>query len=142
MAGALTVALVYLVARQLTRRRWPALLGALALAVSPVFWSQAVVAEVYTLNAAFVAGLLWLALRWARQPLAAGPALLPAAGPSPGAGDRSFCPGEGLWMRLPPALRQAARRLYTLYRRFYPPVPPSRRLQLHPWPTSWPPSSA
>ena len=65
--AALTVSLVYLVARMLTRRRWPALLGALALAASPVFWSQAVVAEVYTLNAALVAALLWLALRWARR---------------------------------------------------------------------------
>lgn len=37
-----------------------ALVGALALAASTVFWSQAIVAEVYALNAAFVAGLFWL----------------------------------------------------------------------------------
>lgn len=41
-----------------------ALLGGLTFAVSPVFWSQAVVAEVYTLNAAFFTCLLWLGLKW------------------------------------------------------------------------------
>jgi len=79
--GALTVALVYLIGLELTqgmeqgdnntRRRWAriaaAMIGALALAVSPVFWSQATVAEVYTLNAAFVAGVLWLLVRGKRQ---------------------------------------------------------------------------
>ena len=68
-AGALTVALVYLAGRELSRRQLPPLLGAAALACSPVFWSQAVVAEVYTLNSAFVAALLYLALRWSRRPL-------------------------------------------------------------------------
>lgn len=42
----------------------PALLGSLIFAVSPIFWSQAVVSEVYTLNAAFFTALLWLGLRW------------------------------------------------------------------------------
>lgn len=85
--GALTVALVYLIGLELTApcppgaefprhhgsesgdgafQAWAevvaAIIGALALAVSPVFWSQATVAEVYTLNAAFVAGILWLLL--------------------------------------------------------------------------------
>ena len=57
-AAALTVALVYLATRELARRRLPPLLGAAVLACSPIFWSQAVIAEVYTLNTAFVAGLL------------------------------------------------------------------------------------
>ncbi len=79
--GALTVALTYLIGLELTVGSWQskeqyrtdarqvwaevpaALIGALALATSPVFWSQATVAEVYTLNAAFVAGLLWLLIR-------------------------------------------------------------------------------
>jgi hypothetical protein len=39
-AAAATVALVYLVARALEARRLAALLGAVALAASPVFWSQ------------------------------------------------------------------------------------------------------
>jgi hypothetical protein len=81
--AAITVALVYLIGLELgvsqpwspsdtqhlvhTRLPWAevltALMGALALAVSPVFWSQATVAEVYSLNAAFVAAILWLMLR-------------------------------------------------------------------------------
>jgi hypothetical protein len=131
VAGAVAVALVYLVARQLTRRRWSALLGAAALAVSPVFWSQAVIAEVYTLNAVFVAGLLWLALRWAQRPLVpVEPFVLLLA--EPHGRHPLFLPRQGLWLRLPPAIRQATHRLYTFYRRLFPRVPPRRRLQLYP----------
>ncbi len=73
--GALTVALVYLVGLEMAsdgeRRTWPAvaaaLIGAAALTVSPVFWSQATLAEVYTLNAAFVAGILLLLARGIKQ---------------------------------------------------------------------------
>ncbi|MGB5931756.1 MAG: DUF2723 domain-containing protein, partial [Anaerolineae bacterium] len=61
--GALTVALLYLTMRLALEFRLPALLGALVFAVSPVFWSQAVMAEVYTLNSAFVALTLFLLLR-------------------------------------------------------------------------------
>ncbi len=42
---------------QLTTRL-PALFAALTFAVTPTFWSQAVIAEVYTLHAAFVAAVL------------------------------------------------------------------------------------
>jgi hypothetical protein len=128
VAGALTVALVYLAARQITRRRLPALLGAAILAVSPVFWSQAVVAEVYTLNSAFVAALVWLALRWARQPLQPVTpfSLLLFEPPQRWA---LFLPGEGPGTRLPPGVRRVAWRAFTFYRRLFPPVPPRRRLQ-------------
>lgn len=44
-----------------------ALLGSITFAVSPLFWSQAVVAEVYTLNAAFFTCLLWLSLKWMKS---------------------------------------------------------------------------
>ncbi len=40
-----------------------AVLSALALAVSPLFWSHSTIAEVYTLNAVFVAALILLAIR-------------------------------------------------------------------------------
>jgi len=138
MAAALTVALVYLAGREMTRRRLPPLLGAVALACSPVFWSQAVVAEVYALNSAFVAALLWLALHWARRPLlpisetisgsflAAGT----AAKKEPGKG--LFLPGERHGLRLPPAVGRAKQSVYTAYRRFFPAVPAERRLRLHP----------
>jgi len=74
--GALAVALTYATLRLLAKHRLPAFLGAATFAVSPVFWSQAVIAEVYTLNAVFVAGTLYLLLAWAqanrRQPTAEG----------------------------------------------------------------------
>ncbi len=74
--GALTVALVYLVGLEIAsddeRRPWPAvaaaLIGAFAMAVSPVFWSQATLAEVYTLNAVFVAGMVLLLARGIGRP--------------------------------------------------------------------------
>jgi len=59
----LAVALVYLVARQLTGRPFAAAIAALTLAFSRTFWSQAVVAEVYALHSFFVAAILYLALR-------------------------------------------------------------------------------
>jgi len=62
--GALTVALLYLTMRLALEFRLPALLGALVFALSPVLWSQAIIAEVYTLNGAFVALTLFLLLRW------------------------------------------------------------------------------
>jgi hypothetical protein len=131
VSAASAVALVYGAAREMTRRRLPALLGAIALAVSPVFWSQAVIAEVYTLNSAFVAALLWLALRWARRPLRPVEpfSLLLVA---PRRQRALFLPGEGTWTRLPPPVRKAARRIQTMYRRVFPLVPPKSRLQLGP----------
>jgi hypothetical protein len=139
VAGALAVALVYLVARQFTRRRVPALLGGVALAVSPVFWSQSVIAEVYTLNSLFVAGLLWLALRWAHQPLLpVTPFSLLQVSPEwdrrtgPKEKLASPLPGEGAWSHVLSGARQAAHRIHSLYRRFFPLVPPKQRLRLHP----------
>jgi len=131
VAAALTVALVYGVARQLTRRRLPAFLGAAALAASPVFWSQAVIAEVYTLAGVFIAAVLWLALLWARQPLLPlKPFSLILAPPRE---PRSrLLAGGGVWARLPESVREAGAWLQARYRRFCPTVPPSRRLQLHP----------
>jgi hypothetical protein len=41
-----------------------ALVAALTWAVSPIFWGQAVVTEVYALNALLVVVLLWLLWRW------------------------------------------------------------------------------
>lgn len=131
VAGALTTALVYLVARQLTRRRLPALLGAVSLAASPVFWSQSVIAEVYTLNSALVAALLLLVLWWARRPLM--PVrpfarLLAAPDVVPG----PIAPDEGVWLRVPEAVRRALWRISSTYRRFFPLALPRRRLQPHP----------
>ncbi|MGB6849879.1 MAG: DUF2723 domain-containing protein, partial [Thermoanaerobaculia bacterium] len=56
----LAVLLVYGGARRLLRRSVPALLAAVVLGVTAVFWSQAIEAEVYALQALIVAAALWL----------------------------------------------------------------------------------
>lgn len=131
VAGAMTTVLVYLIIRELVHSRFAALLGAMSLAVSPVFWSQSVVAEVYTLNSTFVAALLWLALRWAHNPLQpVRPFSLLLLEPSKVRA--LFLPSEGLWLRLPPEVRRVGHRLHGYYRRYFPAVPPKSRLQPHP----------
>jgi len=63
VAGAAAAALAYLSARTLGLPRVAAGACALALGLGRTFWSQAVIAEVYTLNALFLCALLLLALR-------------------------------------------------------------------------------
>jgi hypothetical protein len=65
--ASLTAPILYATLRLLIGHRVPALLGAAAFAMSTVFWSQAVIAEVYTLHAAFVAAVLCLLLAWSRS---------------------------------------------------------------------------
>lgn len=80
VSGAGAVLFVYLAAVLLTGRffrantlggdvltRMPALIAALALAFGETFWSQAVLAEVYALQALFTAVLLWLVLKRPRS---------------------------------------------------------------------------
>ena len=62
--GALAVSAVYAAGFLLTRRIVAALAGALALGLGTIFWSQAVIAEVYTLNALFVALVIIALLLW------------------------------------------------------------------------------
>jgi hypothetical protein len=62
--AALTVVVTYLIVRMLTDNSLSAFFASLAIAVSPVFWSQAVIAEVYSLNAFFTALVVCLLLRW------------------------------------------------------------------------------
>jgi hypothetical protein len=61
--GALSGAAAWLCARALIAPRLPAYLAALALGVSPVFWSQSIIAEVYTLNTFCFLVLAYLGLR-------------------------------------------------------------------------------
>lgn len=49
-------------------REFGPILGAVALGCSPIFWGQALVPEVYTLNAFFVTVVLWLLLSWLWEP--------------------------------------------------------------------------
>ena len=61
--GALTCGTAWLCARSLIAGRLPAYLAALALGCSPVFWSQSIIAEVYTLNTFFFLVLVLMALQ-------------------------------------------------------------------------------
>lgn len=61
--AAATVVLVFLIALRLTSTV-PAALATLAFAVSRTFWSQAVIAEIYTLNALLVSAALLTLLLW------------------------------------------------------------------------------
>ena len=60
--ASLAVVFAYLCLVRLTNRRLISTLAALTFAFSRTFWSQAVIAEVYTLNAFFVALVLYLLL--------------------------------------------------------------------------------
>jgi hypothetical protein len=62
--GALTVFLMFLVARQFGCRRVVSAAAALAFGFGQAFWSQSVIAEVYTLNAAIVSGMMLALLVW------------------------------------------------------------------------------
>jgi hypothetical protein len=75
--AAVTVGVTYGVGRQLLDAAFPytpylariiaALMAAATFAVTPTFWSQAVIAEVYAFHALFVAIILWLALKWSNE---------------------------------------------------------------------------
>jgi hypothetical protein len=62
--AALTVALVYLIIRKLGARMIPAIYGSLALALVPLFWKHASIAEIYTASAACLAFILFAVLHW------------------------------------------------------------------------------
>lgn len=66
LAG-LALVQVYWIGRLLGSGRIAALIGPAALAVCQVFWWQAVIAEVYTAAAAFLAGVVLLVLLWRRS---------------------------------------------------------------------------
>ena len=58
------VLFVYLLCLRLTRRAVPSCIAALLFGLSRDFWSQALITEVYTLNALFVALVIFLLLLW------------------------------------------------------------------------------
>ncbi len=62
--GAATVFVLYLLCRQLTGRVWPSAAAAALFGMSQTFWSQAVVAEVYTLNTLFTVLAISVLLLW------------------------------------------------------------------------------
>ncbi len=62
--GAVAVFLVFLVGLRLSGRALAAAVGALAFGVGNTFWSRAVLAEKYTLNAVFIALVLLVLFTW------------------------------------------------------------------------------
>jgi hypothetical protein len=70
LCAAWTVGGVYLLARFFTRNRIGAALGSAALALSYTFWSQAIIAEVYTPGMAVLTAVLLLLAYWQRDPFA------------------------------------------------------------------------
>jgi len=66
--GALTGGAAWLCARSLVNSRLAAHLAAFSLGLSPVFWSQSIIAEVYTLNTLFFLALVYLGLRAGENP--------------------------------------------------------------------------
>jgi hypothetical protein len=68
ISAALTLGGVYLLARYFTRSRAGAVLGSLALGISYTFWSQAVIAEVYTPAMAILAAVMVLVFHWLGEP--------------------------------------------------------------------------
>ncbi len=68
LGAAVTIGGVYLLIRYVTRSRIAAVLGSLALGMGYTFWSQAVIAEVYTPGLAFMTAALALLWRWRSEP--------------------------------------------------------------------------
>lgn len=62
--AALTVALLYLIGRSLGARILSAAFGSLTLALIPLFWKHASIAEIYTLSAACLAFILLAVFQW------------------------------------------------------------------------------
>ena len=62
--AALTLALIYVTGRLVSGSRSAGVFAAAALSVSFTFWSQAIIAEVYTTGAAFLAAVLLLVILW------------------------------------------------------------------------------
>jgi hypothetical protein len=63
VAGAVTVALIFAISRRLAEGNlWAGLAAALAFALSPIWWRQTTIAEVYALHGLFVAAILYTVL--------------------------------------------------------------------------------
>ncbi len=105
--GAAAVALLYLIMLTITNRRLPSAFTALFFAFSLTFWSQAVIAEVYTPNVFMLALTVWLLLRWQASHSSLGRSKIALRGlPNPRLGPGSGDPGRA--KSAPPSLRRAA----------------------------------
>ncbi|MBI1296099.1 DUF2723 domain-containing protein [bacterium] len=65
VTGAATVALLCALTRRISGSLWAGILAAAAFSLSPLWWQQTTLAEVYALHGLFVAALLYAAVRFA-----------------------------------------------------------------------------
>lgn len=86
LAAAGAVAVFYLLALRLTHSRLPAVIATTAFAISPAWWSQATLAEVYALHGLFMVTFLYCLLRWEDAITLLRADGTPAAGVTRGAG--------------------------------------------------------
>ena len=68
LAAAATISGIYLLCRQVTANRLAAILASLALLISYSMWSQAIIAEVYTVGTLFWVVITTLLWRWSEAP--------------------------------------------------------------------------
>ena len=66
--SALATTVVFYASWRLSGSLWCSVVAALLLAFSRLFWSQAVIAEVYALNALLISGVILAAIRWHDRP--------------------------------------------------------------------------
>src|SRR5215831_11111912 len=66
--GTVTVALVYFTALRISGRRAASAISAMTLAVTPLFWSWSLVAEVFSLNNLLAALFIYLLVLWQERP--------------------------------------------------------------------------
>lgn len=64
LVAALTIGMLFLVARRIAGNRAAAAVATVAFAISPVWWSQATIAEVYALHGLLLVIFLYALLRW------------------------------------------------------------------------------
>ena len=67
-SGALTVVLAERILRRMQVNAWARFAALGLLACAPFFWAMSLIAEVYTLHTALMAGIILLMLRWAESP--------------------------------------------------------------------------
>ncbi len=68
VSNALTVGIVFLTAFRLSQARLASTMGALVLALNPLFWSWSLVAEVFPLNNLLASLLIYLLVIWFEEP--------------------------------------------------------------------------
>ena len=67
ICAAIAVGLLYALARILIRDRWSAIAAAVALAVSPTFWSLAIIARVYSMGLMLMVAVLLCLVLWQQR---------------------------------------------------------------------------